>query len=376
MDHGTPDRPRIMVVDDTPDNLHLLKQMLQACGFEVLVHPDGAMAVRAAERNPPDLILLDIDMPSLDGYEVCRLLKALPSTRAIPVIFLSALNTTEDRVRAFREGGEDFIPKPFQFEEVKARVDAHIEIHRHRKELEAKNRALEASYRELRAVESMRDTLVHMVVHDMRNLLQGATASLDVLRAMTGDQLQSRGATMVEHVSCSTFLLTEMVTTVLEVNKMEAGALELHEVRSDLRSVASAFLTPMMNNQEEGVLRIEVPETPLIAKCDPTLIGRSILNLVANSLKFTRHRPGAVRFTLSAEGTGARVEVTDTGPGVPPEYRERVFDKFFQGSVSGVRYSTGLGLAFAKMAVEAHGGQIGVLSEVGKGSTFWFTLPG
>src|SRR5579872_3537462 len=133
----------VMVVDDNPANLRLMEEMLRPRGYEVRSFPRGRMALAAASLNPPDVILLDITMPEMTGYEVCERLKASPQLAKIPVIFLSALDALEDRLRGFRAGGVDYISKPFQFEEVKARVDAHVRLRRFQSQIETDNRRLQ-----------------------------------------------------------------------------------------------------------------------------------------------------------------------------------------------------------------------------------------
>ena len=367
--------PRIMIVDDAPENLNLLKQMLQDCGWRVLAFPDGAMALKAAFRQAPDLLLLDISMPGMNGYEVCRRLKEHEGTRAVPVIFLSALNAAQDKIRAFEYGGADFITKPFHFEEVKVRVDTHLKIHRYRLELERNNRALEASYRDLRQTESHRDNLVHMIVHDMRNLLQTDIALLEFLGRLNPEQFAAKGAEALQDALSATLLLREMASTVLDVSRLESGTLDLQRRPWDLREVVRSALEPMRTLQDQGILSLGLPPEPLTVPCDAALVGRVVLNLVSNALKFTGHLPGAVRLELGRDGGSLRVSVRDSGPGIPPERQARIFEKFNQGLFPGHPHSSGLGLTFAKMAVEAHGGAIGVDSRTGSGSTFWFTLP-
>ncbi|MDR3672456.1 MAG: hybrid sensor histidine kinase/response regulator [Holophaga sp.] len=371
------ERPRIMIVDDHPENLQLLKRMLTDCGWGVVAFPDGAMALKAAGRHAPDLVLLDIRMPGMDGYQVCRAMKQNPRTRSVPVIFLSALNAAEDKVTAFQNGGEDFITKPFHFEEVKARVDAHLKLHRYRTELEAKNRALEDNYRKLREMASMRDTLVHMVVHDMRNVVQTVMMVQEVVRRMGPEQFGREGPQVLQDAVASTFLLREMISTVLDQSKLEAGVMELKMKPCDLREVARDALEPMRTLQGQGLLVLDLPQDAVPAVCDPPIVGRIILNLVSNAVKFTPPKAGAIRLGIRVTDAGVRVAVRDQGPGIAPEYLDRIFDPYNQGPGTGPeRYpSTGLGLTFAKMAVEAHGGRIGVESEVGRGSTFWFVLP-
>ena len=137
------DVPNVIVVDDTPANLQLLTGMLKERGYKVRPVPSGKLALQAAKNDPPDLILLDIMMPEMDGYEVCERLKADEKLREIPVIFISALNETMDKVKAFGVGGVDYVTKPFQFEEVDARVSTHLKLQRQRRELKELQRVRE-----------------------------------------------------------------------------------------------------------------------------------------------------------------------------------------------------------------------------------------
>lgn len=162
-----------MVVDDTVANLKLLQAMLQAKDHHVLAFTSGKAALAAAAQNPPDLILLDINMPEFNGFQVCEHLKADEELREIPVIFISALNETADKIKAFSVGGADYVTKPFQFEEVYARVKAQLELRRQKHELQH-------SYDKLLELEALRDNLVHMIVHDMRSPLTVAIGNLDL----------------------------------------------------------------------------------------------------------------------------------------------------------------------------------------------------
>jgi len=165
----------ILVVDDTIENLQLLATMLGDQGYEIRPVTNGRQALLAADRDPPDLILLDINMPDMSGYEVCAQLTARASSQDVPVIFLTALSETADKVKAFDVGGHDYITKPFQFDEVLARVKTHVALRRTRQELVQ-------SYDQLRSLETLRDNLVHMVVHDMRSPLMVLMMNLDFLK--------------------------------------------------------------------------------------------------------------------------------------------------------------------------------------------------
>ncbi|MEI6783783.1 MAG: hybrid sensor histidine kinase/response regulator [Verrucomicrobiota bacterium] len=357
--------PRIMIVDDTPQNLDLLETMLIKQGCEVFALPDGEMALQAAVRNPPHLILLDILMPGLDGYEVCTRLKADPQLKHIPVVFLSALNEPWDKVRAFQVGGVDYISKPFQLEEVAARVHSHLELSSQRRELQG-------NYERLRELERLRDGLVHMLVHDLRSPLTGIRMGLESARGLLppGDPTL---ASMVGAALASANSMTEMITQLLDVSRLEAGQMPLHRTAGDLVALARSAQDLLRTQAETRRLRL-TPAEAIIANYDPNLLRRVLNNLLGNALKFTLPN-GEVSLGISREAGQVRVTVADNGPGIPPAFHQKIFTLFGQVESRKSGVGTGLGLAFCKLAVEAHGGRIGVESVPGQGSTFWFTLP-
>src|SRR3989339_730306 len=163
--------PDILVVDDTPANLQLLTGMLKERGYRVRPVPSGKLAIQAARSQTPDLILLDVNMPEMNGYEVCEQFKADAALREIPVLFISALGETMDKMKAFAVGGVDYVTKPFQFEEVDARVQTHLKLRRLQIEQERQNRQLRESYDQLKKLEELQDNLTHMIIHDMRSPL-------------------------------------------------------------------------------------------------------------------------------------------------------------------------------------------------------------
>jgi len=355
----------ILVVDDTPANLQLLAGMLKAHGYRVRPVNSGELALRAVQAEPPNLILLDITMPELDGYEVCRRLKANPAFAEIPVLFISALSGPEDKTLAFQVGGVDYVSKPFQFDEVLARVKTHLELCRQKRELEA-------SLERLRHLEALRDSLTHMIVHDMRSPLAALQLNLEMIQMKTADQ-DATCCQLVSNARRSVDLLSDMVSQILDVSRMDAGQMKLQLEMSDLASIARHVvdtLKPLTGNKHLSLSCLE----PVTVVCDPDLIHRVIGNLVGNALKFTPS-DGEVSIRISQKDRFACVAVSDNGPGIEAALQERIFEKFAQLESPLRKAGTGLGLAFAKMAVEAHDGQISVDSEVSKGSTFSFTLP-
>jgi two-component system sensor histidine kinase/response regulator len=357
----------ILVVDDTPASLKMLAGLLKDAGYKVRPVPSGALALQAAAAESPDLILLDITMPEMDGYEVCQRLKENPALKQVPVLFISALTETTDKVKAFQAGGLDFVTKPFQFEEVCARVETHLALRRLQSELERK-------YDELRKLEQMRDNLTHMIVHDLRTPLTAIAGYLQLMQ-LKKEPLTEEQRRYVDGARTGTTTLIEMISSLLDVNRLESGDMPLDKEICDLSVVAAQAMKTLEGLTIGRNVTLEYPEEPVLSLCDSGVVLRVIANLLGNALKFTP-KSGSVTVLVLSQGDKVRVEVRDTGYGIADEYLDRVFDKFAQVDARGEhkKYSSGLGLTFCKLATEAHGGRIGVSSEVGKGSTFWFEL--
>jgi signal transduction histidine kinase len=333
--------------------------------------------MQAVQNELPDLILLDITMPEMSGYEVCEQLKAEPASRDIPVLFISALDETIDKIKAFAVGGLDYITKPFQFEEVEARVQTHLRLRQLQVELEQRNRQVQASYDQLRELETLRDNLTSMVVHDMRSPLMGIMGYLEILEMDAGPKLNPTELAVLSEAREVAQVLAGMVNSLLDVSRLEQGQMPLHLAPADLDALIAAGLGSLGALPQQVSLHHLQHSPALRVTCDADLVTRVVANLVGNAIKFT---PEGGQVTVAAESCeqGVKIRVVDTGGGIPREYHQRIFEKFGQVEARQQRtmYSTGLGLTFCKLAVEAQGGRIGVESEVGKGSTFWFTLPG
>jgi signal transduction histidine kinase len=365
----------ILVVDDSPANLQLLSWMLEEAGHSVRLVSSGTLAWEAAAEREPDLILLDINMPDLDGYEVCRRLKANPQLSAVPVLFISALSTPLDKVKAFSSGGVDYVTKPFQVEEVLARVRTHLENRRLRRALEQRALELEKRNDALHRSETLRESLVHMIVHDMRTPLSGLLASLEFLEEDAAPSLQKESQDDLRHAASAARRLAQMISDMLDISRFEAGKLQLNPERVSAKQLLDRSLESLAGLLKGRDVRLAVPGE-LDVFGDPELTRRVIVNLVGNALKFTPPEGRIAVNAMPVDGC-VRFTVEDDGPGVDARDHARIFEKFGQVSVRTERGlpSIGLGLTFCKLAVEAHGGHIGIDSTPGSGSTFWFELP-
>jgi two-component system sensor histidine kinase/response regulator len=367
MDPEPLSKANVLVVDDTIENLHLLSRILGAEGYEARPVPSGAMAMQAVELDPPDLIMLDINMSPMNGYEVCERLKANARTRDIPVMFVSALDEPLDKVRAFGLGAVDYVTKPYQVAEVLARVKTHLQ-------LRAAQLELEQSYDKLRQLEVMRDELVHMVVHDLRSPLSALISSLAFLKEGLTGQVDGEVLQDLNAGEAAARNLIGMANDLLDVSRLENNRVPVQLAEADLGEVVRGAVENVRRMQVDRKVSIDSGGS-LRTRLDVELIRRVVENLVSNSL---RHTPKGRPIRIVVEGDRElRVTVHDEGQGIPEDQRTAIFDKFGTTNArrDGAYHSIGLGLAFCKLAVEAHGGRIGVDSELGKGSAFWFVLP-
>lgn len=358
----------VMIVDDSPRDLKLLENLLQERGGRVLAFPRAELAWKAALRQPPDLILLDVKMPEMSGFDLCRRLQADERLRTVPVIFISILDETMDKVTAFRVGGVDYVTKPFQVDEVLARVSTHLKLHRLQKELELR---LQQQHR----LERHKETLVSMIIHDMRAPLQGILGMAQLMlqkRSALNESLE-RDLHKVEH---SALILTGMINDVLDVTRLEEGNMPLEQDTVDIRRVAETAVASLGGLGHDRDFAVTLPPQEAPVRADADIIRRVIVNFLANAFKYVPPEK-EIRLAVSADDERVRVEVRDRGPGIPREYHAGIFNKFArsEAAAAGHKLSTGLGLTFCKLAVEAHGGRIGLESEEGHGSTFWFELP-
>ncbi|OLP15497.1 hybrid sensor histidine kinase/response regulator [Leptolyngbya sp. 'hensonii'] len=365
----------ILIVDDTPSNLRLLSTILVQHGYEVRSAINGAAALMAIEATLPDLILLDINMPRMNGYDVCAQLKAQEDTKDIPIIFLSALDETTDKVRAFQVGGVDYITKPFQVEEVLVRVETQLSQQRLKQELEAaRTEALKALAQE-KELNRLKSEFVSMITHDFRSPLTSIQGFAELLHRAgqnlspdTIDRYFKKIDTAVEH-------LLHLLDEVLLIGGIETGKIQVKPVPIDLE-VFCRELTDMMQPEAGSTHQIDFRcnHTCNSVSVDPTLLQQILTNLLSNAIKYSPDG-GVIQFELDCQTEVVMFQIKDNGIGIPPENQPQLFETFYRGSNVGQIRGTGLGLAVVKRCVEAHGGELQLQSGIGTGTTIRFTLP-
>ncbi len=368
----------ILVVDDAPANLQLLSGMLKERGYRVRPVPNGRLALQVAKAQPPDLVLLDVNMPEMSGYDVCRRLKADAELASIPVIFRSAMSEPFDKLEAFAAGGVDYVTKPFHLDEVRVRIETHVAMRRLHAQTEAQNHELEAKNKRLLELEQTRKTLTNAIVHDLKSPLAALLGSAQFLLGLAEVQGDVREVLGDMLASCDG--MHRMVLNLLDVARMEDAALVPRRRTARIGAmVEQAQATAQLHTRMTGhQLEVDADEDAR-AEADPDLVMRVLENLLDNSFKYAP-RGSKVRVIVKAlPPAGLSLRVEDRGPGIPPAYRDRVFERHVRldrDAEAHARTSRGLGLAFCRMAVEAHGGRIWIEDNQPSGSAFCAEIPG
>lgn len=385
------DKATILVVDDSLVNLAALNELLEQRGFNVLLANSGQRAIAIAKENHPDLILLDVVMPGWDGYETCKQIKGDSKLSNIPILFISGLGDTQNKIKAFQAGAVDYVSKPFQNDELFARVTTHIELSRLRNNLEkevenqtAKIRALmqelQLSYQKAHEVSVLKTQFLRNISHEFRtpmNIILGVTEEMIQDTPLNDEQIQ-----MAEEVLRSGRLLLGILDNMLRFAEQFSGELTQEISTFEIREL----INECINNVTPAILNKKLALHQILAEDLPTVKGnydhlREILNkLLENAVKFTPAGKVEVKVEI-VEDLGKHVElrftVTDTGIGINLEQQQYLFQTFTQGDGSTTREygGLGMGLALAKLYCDNMGGEIGVDSTLGKGSSFWFQVP-
>lgn len=370
-----PESVTILMVDDNPANIKLLADMLTSRGYNVEQASNGLDALALARAKEPDIILLDIFMPEVDGYEVCRRLKADEETNRIPVIFISALTDVDNIVRGFDVGGSDYITKPFKFKEVLARIANLLMLVHQRREIEALR---EQDRQQFETLDNMKSEYINMATHDLRNPLNvilGYLRLLERIEVADKDELLLKEATHnIEH---SVQKMRTLVTDILDLAQIKTG-LDFDRQPTSLETFLASSLQGLhMVAHEKGVsLNYTAPEEDVMLLMDVKRMSRVIDNLVSNAIKYTPNG-GQVMISAQKLNGNAQINVSDTGLGIPEKDLPHLFEAFYRIEQSNYQREegSGLGLSIVKTIVEQHGGTIEVKSAVGKGSTFIVQLP-
>ena len=358
---------RILVVDDEAANRELLKELLESKGHTIREASSGQEALDVARTEELDVILLDVRMPGMDGFQACRELRADSKLSSVPIILVTGLTDRKARLCGISEGANDFITKPIDLTETALRVRNAVR----QKQLFDLS---ESRYSELKKLESSRQGLIDMVVHDLKTPLSAVTGYVRLLAQTAAEKLSEQEATYLHQSAKIGSRMTEMIDSLLDVARMETDSLDLkstNESADEIIDEAMSFLRPLT---PKGVTLQAESKGDLTIFCDRNFTVRILINLTENALRHVSKTDGNINIEVEGKDDFLEFRVRDNGRGIPAEAIEKIFDKFSQVGLRTKR-TFGLGLTFCKMAVEAQGGRIKVESELGQGSIFSFTLP-
>lgn len=365
-------RYNLLLVDDEPSNLGVLTSFLNEKGYLLRIALDGTKAIQLAEESTPDIILLDIMMHGIDGFSVCRQLKRKPELKQVPIIFITALNDTASKVKAFQSGAVDFITKPFQQEEVIARIETHITIKVQKEELEAQRNELEK-------LNATKDRFFSIIAHDLRSPLASIKMYLDsnILSTKETDDINSRIIGEMRGVINKTLELTENLLSWAMIQK---GEMPYKPSTCNLFTLTEACIAPIeiMARQKsiEIINKINREDTAWI---DRDMILTVLRNLISNSIKFSNPSGQIEILSEKPENEPSLIKITvkDNGVGIKKEIAAKLFRIETKFSTAGTakEKGSGLGLILCKELVEKNNGTISIESEFGKGTAISFTLP-
>jgi DNA-binding response OmpR family regulator len=354
----------LLIVDDKPQNLRLISDFLAEQGFELMLTRSGAQALEKIELSMPDLVLLDVTMPKMDGFEVCRRLKRNARTAALPVIFMTALDDTAHKVEGFRLGAVDYITKPIQREELLARIQHHLQLHSLQKELLSKSDDLAQKNAELEAY-------AHTIAHSLKTPLAAASRFLEILYKFKSDNMTTDQRHLVQQASSALAMTGEAVDALLLLSTIAQQSVELHQL--DTGALVGQVLSQLADLQARTRATITLPADWPSALGYAPWVGEVWLNLLSNALKYGGSPP-SIDLGGTREGSRVRFRVRDNGQTLAEPERSRVFIPFtrlHQERAAG----HGLGLATVQRIVARLGGKVGVSAGPQGGNEFFFELP-
>ncbi len=366
-------RPRLLLVDDRPENLTALQAILSELDAEIVLAGSGNEALSQVLKQEFAVVLLDVQMPGMDGFEVAELMRSNARTRTVPIIFVTAISKEQQYVfKGYESGAVDYLFKPLEPLVVRGKVKIFIELYQQRQQSRL-------AQREAEVANIAKSQFLATMSHEVRTPLNGVIGMNEMLMNTELSYEQRKYVELTRHAAES---LLAMLNDVLDFSKIEDGKLVLEEIDFDLRGHLEKMVdivAPQMLQRGVECISYIPPEVPALLRGDPTRLRQVVINLLSNAVKFTDQGTVTVRVALQSETSqdaALRITVTDTGIGIPKERQQEIFQSFVQADSSTTRKygGTGLGLSICKQIVTAMGGEIGVESEEGQGATFWIEL--
>ncbi len=370
--------PLILIVDDIPKNLQVLSNILNTEGYQIAFASNGKQALSVVETTLPDLILLDIMMPEVDGFEVCERLMNDARTKHIPIIFLTGKAETEDIVKGFKLGAVDYVTKPFNAIELLSRVRTHLELKLSRDAIFSYTKQLESYQDELKQTIASKDKFFSIIAHDLRGPFTGFIGLSELLVEENEALDKEEISQIADSMNKAAKRLFDFLENLLEWSRSQMGRMEFNPVNIDIFALFERNVSLFSDTAKRKEIEIINNSTPNIyAKADNYMLNTIMRNLVSNAIKFS-NIGGIINLNVVPLDNGfIKISVADNGIGMNDEAKEKVFRIDTKYSTPGTsnESGTGLGLVLCKELVSKNGGVLSVESEVGIGTTFSFTLP-
>lgn len=377
MSTDLPEKATILAVDDKPENLKVLIEYLAHSGFELMIAQSGEEALKHVKKVIPDLILLDVLMPGIDGFETCRWLKADKKTQEIPVIFMTALTETMDKVKGFELGAVDYLTKPLQHEEVLARINTHLSIKKYQSKILEQNELLQQKNTQLIEANASKEKFFSIIAHDLKSPVNTLLTYSEVL-SQNFDKLEKeklrQGITALNNSATRAY---KLLLDLLNWARSHSGKMEYKPEEIDLGKIARENVELLEDRaKEKGIHLTSTVKEGLRVISDKNMVSTIMRNLLTNAVKFTS-KNGKVKIRHKVEKLNIRITVSDTGIGISEDNIKKLFrlDTFYRTSGSDNEKGSGLGLLLCKEFIEKLQGEIWIESKLGKGSSFNFTLP-
>jgi signal transduction histidine kinase len=366
---------KVLVVDDNVYNREVAEAHLVASGYSVRLAEDGERGIAQFLEWRPDLVLLDVLMPGIDGFETCRRLKALPAGSGVPVVFLTALGDFAAHQRAIESGADDFLTKPINRAELLIRVRSLLWVKRLRDELSQGYEIIRSQRDALVRSQRQKEELSALVVHDLKTPLAALIANVQFVERK--DYIQPEEREALQDVLTSSESIRRMIMNLLDISRSESGDLvpQLRDV--NLTSMIGQLCEVMKRRADQEKVKLETDLRAGTLRGDSDLLERLLENLLDNCLRYSRPGGRILIQTWAVGEESLELRISDEGPGIPEALRERIFEKYVQlnPEVLTARTSRGLGLAFCRLAAEVHGGKIWVESNEPRGTVFCVRLP-
>ena len=361
---------KILIVDDVVSNVLLLKILLTNEKYQVCTANCGNMAIEQAKAEKPDLILLDVMMPDITGFDAAQILKKDPETAHIPIIFLTALNNPSDLVHGFQVGANDFLTKPFNKEELVVRVFHQIK-------LVAATRIIERQNAELRATIGNRDKMYSVIAHDLRSPMASIRMVLNLVAASASPELIGQEMyDLLDKANKESEDVHDLLDNLLKWTKSQTGRLTVVRQDLDLNGIIPGVVDifEMIAQNKHIKLNYQTSASSVIVTADNDMLKTVVRNFMSNAIKFTPEN-GSIDIILSTEGDYAKVSVRDHGVGIAPERLSSIFNKGETTYGTGGEEGSGLGLQLCQDFATKNGGNCTVESVLGEGSTFSVLVP-